>query len=158
MVQRRAAHFVVRKYNRIASVGVSLHQLGWNSLQRRRKAMRLHHGLVAANGMPQLIPIRRASRHLNSNAYEVPKFRNKLSQVLVFPTHNKGMELVTRRYCHPVELGLFQKSTSFMIASVCVFYLSIYIYLFTCLSICNLHIVSQFIYLLLTTALKNLHF
>ena len=34
-----------------------------------------------------------------------------------------------------------------MTASVCVFYSSIYIYLFTCLSICNLHIVSQFIYL-----------
>ena len=37
---------------------------------------------------------------------------------------------------------------SFMTASVHVFYLSIYIYLFTCLiSICNLHIGSQFIYL-----------
>ena len=57
------------------------------------------------------------------------------------------MELVTRRYCHPAELAVFQKSTSFMTASVCVFYLSVYIYLFTCLSIFNLHIVSQFIYL-----------
>ena len=32
---------------------------------------KLHQGLVAADGMPQLIPMRRASRHLNSNAYEV---------------------------------------------------------------------------------------
>ena len=61
MVQRRAARILVRNYNRMASAGVLLHQLGWNSLQSRRKAMRLcmlyklHHGLVAADGMPQLI-------------------------------------------------------------------------------------------------------
>ena len=34
-----------------------------------------YHGLVAADGMPQLIPMRWASRHLNSNAYEVPYSR-----------------------------------------------------------------------------------
>ena len=32
---------------------------------------KLHYGNVAADGMLQLIPMRWASRHLNSNAYEV---------------------------------------------------------------------------------------
>ena len=70
------------------SLGSLLHQLGWNSLQSRRKAMRLcrlyklHHGLVAADGMPQLIPMRRASRHLNSNVYEVPCHEQKYPRTL----------------------------------------------------------------------------
>ena len=42
MVQRRAARFVVRNYNRTASVGVILDQLGRKALKRRRKAKRLH--------------------------------------------------------------------------------------------------------------------
>ena len=37
-VQRRAAHFVVRNYKGTASVGAILDELGWKSLQGRRKA------------------------------------------------------------------------------------------------------------------------
>ena len=47
MVQRRAARFVARNYNRTASVGVLLHQLGRKSFQSKTKAMRLHVEQVA---------------------------------------------------------------------------------------------------------------
>ena len=52
MLQRRAARFVAKSYDRTASVGEILDQLGWKSLQSRRKEMRLcmlykpHYGLV----------------------------------------------------------------------------------------------------------------
>ena len=36
---------------------------------------KLHNGLVAADGMPKLIPMHRASRHLNTQAYRVPNSR-----------------------------------------------------------------------------------
>ena len=36
---------------------------------------KLHYGHMAADGMLKPIPIRRASRHLNSNAYEIPHSR-----------------------------------------------------------------------------------
>ena len=56
-VQRRAARFVVRNYEGTASVGAILDELGWKSLQSRRRAMRLymldkiHYGHVEADGM-----------------------------------------------------------------------------------------------------------
>ena len=59
MVQRRAVRLVVRNYNRTASVGVILDQLGRKSLKSRRKAKRLcmfkkvHYGLVAEDEMPK---------------------------------------------------------------------------------------------------------
>ena len=52
-------------------------------------------------------------------------------QVLVFLTHDKGMELITRRYCHPAELGLFFKSSISMTVSLWVFIFCWQIYLFT---------------------------
>ena len=66
-VYQQAAHFVVRNYEGTASVGAILDELGWKSLQGRRKAMRL----CMADGMPQLIPMWWASSHLKfSNAYK----------------------------------------------------------------------------------------
>ena len=77
MVQRRAARFVLRNYNRTSSVSDMLDQLGWKSLQSRRESMRLYmlyklyHGIVATDGMPLLTPVQRNSRHQNSQAYKV---------------------------------------------------------------------------------------
>ena len=91
IVQRRAARVVVKNYNRTASVGEILDQLGWKSLQSRRKAMRLcmlyklHYGLVTADGMPELTPMRRASWHLNSHAYKVPHSRTNYHKYSFFP-------------------------------------------------------------------------
>ena len=75
MVQRQATCSVVRNENRTDSVGAILDEMGWKSLQGRRKALRLcmlhklHYGNLAADGMPQLIPMWRTSRQLNLNAY-----------------------------------------------------------------------------------------
>ena len=64
---------------------------------------KLHYGHVAADGMQQ------ASRQLNSNTFITLYHIRELSQVLVFPKHDKGMELITRRYCDHAELGLLKK-------------------------------------------------
>ena len=82
MAQWLASRFVVRNYDRMASVGAILDELGWKSLQSRR-AMRLymlyksHYGHVEADGIQQPIPMRQDSMHLNSNTYAVPYSRTK---------------------------------------------------------------------------------
>ena len=68
----------------------------------------------------------------------------ELSHVLIFAMHNKGMELITRIYCHPAELGLFLKKQYFYDCIPLCVYFCLQIYLF--------------IYLLLKTLHKNLHF
>ena len=90
----------------------------WKSLQSRMEAIRLcmlsklHYGQVVADGMPHLIPMRRASRYLNANAYEVSCSRTIYHEVLVFPMHNKGIKLVSRRHCHSklLNVDLFKKA------------------------------------------------
>lgn len=83
---------------------------------------KLHYGHVAADGMQQPIPMQQASRQLNSNTFITLYHIRELSQVLVFPKHDKGMELITRRYCDHAELGLLKKkSTILMTVSLCVF-------------------------------------
>lgn len=74
---------------------------------------KLHYGHVAADGMQQPIPTLQASRQLNSNTFITLYHIRELSQVLVFPKHDKGMELITRRYCDPAELGLLKKKHYF---------------------------------------------
>ena len=67
---------------------------------------KIHYGLVAADGMLQLISMQRASGHLNSHAYEVPHSRPNYYKYSFFPTYNKEIEFVTQGYCYPAELGL----------------------------------------------------
>ena len=59
----------------------------------------------------------------------------ELSHVLIFAMHNKGMELITRIYCHPAELGLFLKKQYFYdCIPLCVYFclqIYLFIYLFT---------------------------
>ena len=74
---------------------------------------KLHYGHVATDGMQQPIPMQQASRQLNSNTFITLYHIRELSQVLVFPKHDKGMELITRRYCDPAELGLLKKKHYF---------------------------------------------
>lgn len=79
MVQHCAAHFVLMNHNQMSSVGDMLDQLGWKSLQSRRKSMRLymlyklHYGLVATDDMLLLTSAQGNSRH--QHAYEVPHLR-----------------------------------------------------------------------------------
>ena len=57
MVQWLASRFVVRNYDRIASVGATLDELGWKSLQIRRRVMilymlyKIHYGHLESDGI-----------------------------------------------------------------------------------------------------------
>ena len=75
----------------MSSVGAILDELGWKSLQGRRKATRLcmlyklHYGHVVADGIRQLISMRWASGHLKfSNAYKVAYSRTNYHKYLFF--------------------------------------------------------------------------
>ena len=90
-VQRQAARFIVRNYEGTASVGAILDELGWKSLQGRRKARKLcmlyklPYGNLAAGRMLHLIPMQWASTHLKfSNAYKVPYSRTNYHKYLFF--------------------------------------------------------------------------
>ena len=79
MVQRRSAKFVLGRYNNTSSVRDMLYELGWTSLQTRRQTLRLcmmykiHKGLVAMDAQEFMTPLQRRSRHVNSNAYKIPR-------------------------------------------------------------------------------------
>ena len=76
MVQRRAARFVVRNYNRTAKVGVILDQPGRKSLKKHTDLSRQDLASVMAN--------RRESVRLIKSVRMCPKWIDK-SQVLCFP-------------------------------------------------------------------------
>ena len=70
---------------------LSHRNLTWKSIQSRMETMRLcmlfklHYGPVVADGMPHLIPMRRARRPLNANAYEVSCSRTIYHEFSFFP-------------------------------------------------------------------------
>ena len=137
-VQRRAARFVVRNYEGTASVGAILDELGWKSLRGRRKARRhcvlykLHYGNLAADGMPQLIPMWWASSHLKfSNAYKVPYLRTNYHKYLFFSGMIREWNSLPKDITTLPNLGLFFKSSISMTVSLCVFIFCWQICLFT---------------------------
>ena len=98
MVQRRAARFVLGRYNNTSSVGDMLFELGWTSLQTRRQTLRLcmmykiHKGLIAMGAQEFMTPLQRRSRHVNSYAYKIPPLKDGLPHVLVFPENDTRVE------------------------------------------------------------------
>ena len=91
MVQRRAARYVLRKYNHTSSVGDMLDQLGWLTLQRRREMARLvllykmRNGLIAINGEAYTTPISRPSRHVHQYGYQIPHSKAEFHSQSFFP-------------------------------------------------------------------------
>ena len=81
MVQRRAARFTVNNWNRHASVTSMLDELGWPSLEARRKQGRLtmlfkiSQGLVAIPTRSHLVPVTRATRHCHELGFKIPHSR-----------------------------------------------------------------------------------
>ena len=77
MVQRRAARFTLNRYRNRSSVTEMLEELGWQSLQERRKQARLcmlykiKHDMVAIDAKQYITPMNRPTRHTNSQAYVV---------------------------------------------------------------------------------------
>ena len=148
----RAGCFVVRNYESTASVGAILDELGWKSLQGRRKARRLcilyklHYDNLAADRMPQLIPMPWASSHLKfSNAYKIQYSRTNYHKYLFFSCTIREWNSLPEDIATLQNLDSFKKSSISMTVSFCVF---IFVYRFIYL----------FIYLLLKTLHKNLHF
>ena len=91
MVQRRAARFVVRNYEREASVTAMLQSLGWRSLQQRRADIRLImlykciHGIVAVDLSSDLKKLPRTSRHSHSMSFQIPSETKQYIQMSFLP-------------------------------------------------------------------------
>ena len=91
MVQRRAAQYVCNNYNREASVTTMIKHLHWRSLQQRRTDIRLVmfyktlHGIIALDLFPQLIPLVRPSRHMHSEAFQLPVITKQFIQYSFLP-------------------------------------------------------------------------
>ena len=81
MVQRRAARFVLGRYNYTSSVTEMLQELNWMPLEQRRQRQRLamlykiNNGLVEIDKENLQLQRRRQSRHVNCEGFEVPASR-----------------------------------------------------------------------------------
>ena len=91
MVQRWAARYVCNNYNHEASVTTMIKHLHWRSLQQRRTDIRLScfirhiHSIVALDFFPQLIPLVRPSRHMHSEAFQLPLITKQFIQYGFLP-------------------------------------------------------------------------
>ena len=79
MIQRRAARYVLNKYNNTSSVTNMLRQLKWTTLENRRKIMRLclfykiRNGHVETHSQNEYLqPSNRINRNSNTQAYIIP--------------------------------------------------------------------------------------
>ena len=103
---------------------------------------KLHYGHAAADGIRQLIPMWWASGHLKfSNAYKVPYSRTNYHKYLFFSRTIREWNSLPEDIATLPNLDSFSKAVS------------PWPYPFGCL-----YFVGRFIYLLLTTPHKNLHF
>ncbi len=117
MVQRRAARFVLGRYNNTSSLGDMLYELGWTSLQTRRQTLRLcmmykiHEGLIAMDAQKFMTPLQRRSRHVNSNAYEIPGSKTDYHMYSFFPrTIREWNSLANETVNNASNLTAFKKS------------------------------------------------
>ena len=91
MVQRRAARFVTNRWDRTDSVTDMISVLGWETLEQRRRDMRLvlmykiANGLVAVPASPHLRPITRSSRLCHPAGYLVPSSTSDYHKFSFFP-------------------------------------------------------------------------
>ena len=116
MVQRRAARFVLGRYNNTSSVGDMLSELGWTSLQTRRQTLRLcmmykiHEGLVAMDAQEFMKPLQRRSRHVNSHAYKIPRSKTDYHMYSYFPRTIREWNSLTDSTVLAPNLTAFKKS------------------------------------------------
>ena len=91
MVQRRAARYVLHRYERNASVKEMLEQLDWETLELRRKKARLtmlykmHYNLVEIDHQKYLEPAGRSSRHMHKFSYKIPASKTNYHLFSFFP-------------------------------------------------------------------------
>ena len=116
MVQRRAARFVLGRYNNTSSVGDMLLELGWTSLQTRRQTLRLcmmykiHKGLIAMDAQEFMTPLQRRSRHVNSYAYKIPHSKTDYHMYSFFPRTIREWNSLANETVIAPNLKAFKKS------------------------------------------------
>lgn len=90
MVQRRAARYVMNRYNKQSSVTDMLNELKWETLELRREKRRLemlykiHHELVGIS-KENLKPRSYRSRHSHQLAYEIPSSATDYHRYSFYP-------------------------------------------------------------------------
>lgn len=79
MVQRRAARYVLNRYNYLSSVNEMLQKLKWNTLEEKRRKDKLfmlykiHKDQTGIDTAKKCLkPLGQISRHVINQAYEVP--------------------------------------------------------------------------------------
>ena len=79
MVQRRAARYVLNRYNYLSSVNEMLQKLKWNTLEEKRRKDKLvmlykiHKDQTGIDTVRKCLkPLGQISRHVINQAYEVP--------------------------------------------------------------------------------------
>jgi len=116
MIQRRAARYVCNDYRRTSSVTEMLQQLGWKSLEQRRKIIRLImmykllNGLVASDGLPALSTIHRRSRHTNSRALKVPSSKTDYHMFSYFPRSIRQWNVLPENIVNKKSLKAFKQA------------------------------------------------
>lgn len=71
---------------------------------------KLHYGQVVADGMAHLIPMWRASRHLNANAYEVSCSRTIYHEFSFFPRTIREKNSLPEDIVKLPNVDLFKKA------------------------------------------------
>ena len=99
-----------------SSVGDMLYELGWTSLQTRRQTLRLcmmykiHKGLIAMDAQEFMTPLQRRSRHVNSNAYKIPRSKTDYHMYSFFPRTIREWNSLANETVNAPNLKAFKKS------------------------------------------------
>ena len=91
--------------NNTISVGDMLYELGWTSLQTRR-----HKGLIAMDAQEFMTPLQRRSRHVNSNAYKIPRSKTDYHMYSFFPRTIREWNSLANETVNAPNLMAFKKS------------------------------------------------
>ena len=113
MVQRRAARYVLNRFNYLSSVDEMLQELQWNTLEERRKKDRLvmfykiHNDQTGIDTGKYLKPLGRICRHVNNQVYEVPFAFTDYHKFSYFPRTINEWNVLPNETVHASSLTAF---------------------------------------------------
>ena len=114
IIQRRAARYVLDRYHYSASVTEMLNELGWKSLEKRRKYMRLimmykiANSLVAINVTNYLKPCLRQNRNYNDFAFILPRTGPDYFNYSFFPRTIKDWNVLPNHVVKALTMDPFK--------------------------------------------------
>ena len=118
MIQRRAARYVLNRYHYSASVTEMLNELGWKSLEERRRNMRLTmmykitNSLVAINGALYLRPRLIQNRKCNEFAFILPSTGPDYFNYSFFPRTIKDWNFLPNQVVEAPTMDSFKTRLS----------------------------------------------